>query len=121
MNCSAGKERTGVGVALLMLALGISKEEVKRDFLLSKRYFPYEKELDRIYEKYELDPENPKSRALIEPLLVTRESYIDCVIDYILTNFGTFERFLVEKLQLDDHSIEQLRNTYTIPTSFCAY
>ena len=118
MNCSAGKERTGVGAALLMLALGVSKEEVKRDFLLSKRYFPYEKELDRIYEKYELDPENPKSRALIEPLLVTRESYIDCVLDYILANFGTFERFIVEKLQLDGHSIEQLRNTYTTPISF---
>ena len=118
MNCSAGKERTGVGVALLMLALGVSKEDVKRDFLLSKLYFPYEKELDRIYEKYELDPENPKSKSLIEPLLVTRESYIDCVLDYILTNFGTFEHFLVEKLRLDGHSIEQLRDTYTIPISF---
>ena len=118
MNCSAGKERTGVGVALLMLALGVSKEDVKVDFLLSKRYFPYEKELDRIYEKYELDPENPKSRALIEPLLVTRESYIDCVLDYILTNFVTFERFLTEKLQLDADTIKDLRDTYTISMNF---
>ena len=52
MNCSAGKERTGVGVALLMLAL----RPPKRRFFIVQAYFPYEKELDRIYEKYELDP-----------------------------------------------------------------
>ena len=118
MNCSAGKERTGVGAALLMLALGVSKEDVKGDFLLSKRYFPYKKELDRIFEKYELDPENPKSRVLIEPLLVTRESYIDCVLDYIFTNFGTSKRFLTEKLRLDAENIEQLRDAYTITKTF---
>lgn len=117
MNCSAGKERTGVGVALLMLALGVSKENVRRDFLLSKRYFPYERELNRIYEKYELDPEDPRSRVLIEPLLVTRESYIDCVLDYILINFGTFEDFLRENLGLHADKIAQLRNSYTISKS----
>jgi protein-tyrosine phosphatase len=38
-NCSAGKDRTGVAAALLLTALGVPRETVIQDYLLSNKYF----------------------------------------------------------------------------------
>ena len=37
-NCSAGKDRTGVAAALLLTALGVPRETVIADYLLTNRY-----------------------------------------------------------------------------------
>ena len=38
-HCTAGKDRTGVAAALLLSALGVPREWVMQDFLLTNRYF----------------------------------------------------------------------------------
>ena len=38
-HCTAGKDRTGVAAALLLSALGVSRELVMQDFLLTNRFF----------------------------------------------------------------------------------
>lgn len=37
-HCSAGKDRTGVLSAVLLLALGVSREDVIKDYLLTRRF-----------------------------------------------------------------------------------
>lgn len=37
-NCSAGKDRTGIAAALLLTALGVPRETVIEDYLLTNRY-----------------------------------------------------------------------------------
>nr|WP_314466509.1 tyrosine-protein phosphatase [uncultured Novosphingobium sp.] len=39
-NCSAGKDRTGVSSALLLTALGVPRETVIQDYLLTNQYLP---------------------------------------------------------------------------------
>ena len=38
-HCTAGKDRTGVAAALILLALGVSREDVARDYLLTNDVF----------------------------------------------------------------------------------
>lgn len=38
-NCIAGQDRTGVAAALLLTALGVPRETVIQDYLLTNRYF----------------------------------------------------------------------------------
>lgn len=38
VHCTAGKDRTGITAALVQLALGVSEEDVRNDYLLSNRY-----------------------------------------------------------------------------------
>jgi protein-tyrosine phosphatase len=40
MNCSAGKDRTGLGSALVLSALGVPRETVIADYALSRTYVP---------------------------------------------------------------------------------
>lgn len=48
MNCSAGKDRTGVGSALVLSVLGVPRETVAADYALTQTYTPpgfYEKQM----------------------------------------------------------------------------
>lgn len=38
-HCTAGKDRTGVAAALILLALGVSDQDVRRDYLLTNDVF----------------------------------------------------------------------------------
>jgi protein-tyrosine phosphatase len=38
-HCTAGKDRTGVAAALLLLALGVDRDTVEADFLLTNRHY----------------------------------------------------------------------------------
>lgn len=114
INCSAGKERTGVGAALLLAALGVPRETVLYDFMLSKEYFPAEGELDRVREKYTVLPKGGDDRALLMPLLDTQESYLQSAFDAIDSSAGSTEAFLAENYGLSAAELQRLRDKYTI-------
>ena len=38
IHCTAGKDRTGFAVAMLLHALGVSQEEIERDYLASRAW-----------------------------------------------------------------------------------
>ena len=113
VNCSAGKERTGVGVALLLRALGVPQETVLYDFMLSKIYFPAELEVDRVLKKYGVSNEEGKGAKLIWPLLETRESYLQAAFETIDSVYGSLELFLESCLGLDKTRLGELKRLYT--------
>jgi len=113
LNCSAGKERTGFGVALLLECLGVPRETVLYDFMLSKKYFPVEDEIDRVLQKYGVSNENGEGVKIIMPLLETRESYLNAAFDYIDKYYGCTKAFAKQCLGLDDVDFVRLQNKYT--------
>jgi protein-tyrosine phosphatase len=113
MNCSAGKERTGVGVALLLAALGVPLETIRHDFMLSARYFPAEHEVPRVIEKYHVR-RGEASRAIIWPLLEARASYLDVVLEAIEEDCGSMTAFLESKLGLGAAERARLVAAYTV-------
>lgn len=114
LNCSAGKERTGVGAALLLLALGVPRETILYDFTLSRRYFPAQTELPRALEKYAVKARPGRDVvALMEPLLVTRESYLEVVLAEIDQHYASDADFLQQALGLTPAARAALRDRYT--------
>ena len=113
INCSAGKERTGVGAALVLMALGVPRETVLYDFMLSKTYFPAESELERVYEKYAVSTKGAPAKRLVMPLLETRESYLQSAFDAIDEHFGSGDAFLRQTYGLGDFELKHLKDTYT--------
>ncbi len=116
INCSAGKERTGVGSALVLMALGVPRETILYDFMLSKTYFPAASELGRVYEKYAVSKTGEPARRLVMPLLETRESYLQSAFDAIDEHYASDEAFLGQTYGLGAHELKRLRDTYTEPS-----
>ena len=114
MNCSAGKERTGVGAALLLLALGVPRSTILYDFALSRRHFPAAAEMPRALEKYEVAARPGRDvEALMAPLLYTRESYLECVFETIDQRHGDDASFLAEALGVGPAECARLRARFT--------
>ena len=113
VNCSAGKDRTGFGVALILMALGVPREAIMHDYLLSHKYFSVNKEIKRLISKYQKIYDSRVDEKLLRPLLETRESYLGSALDYIEKHYGTPEQYLLKKFSIDQNSLETLRDTFT--------
>lgn len=109
-HCSAGKDRTGVGCALLLLALGVDRETVIGDYLLSARY---RERLNQAYiEKIKEDIQIPEILSAVDGLLSVRRELIQTSFDAIDKKYGKISFFLEREYGIHTDQIEKWRNLY---------
>ena len=109
VHCAAGKDRTGFAAAIILLALGVPREVVMRDYLLTARFFRPEQELDRLRIKYEL--EHMAAKAIL-PMLEVHEDYLAVALRYIDQNFGSVEGYLARALGVGAAERAELQARY---------
>lgn len=112
MHCSAGKDRTGFGCALLLSALGVSRRTVLDDYLLTNSYYPPEGEVDYMLNKYGHFLKNDADIRGIAPMLEAREEYLRVAFDAIDRNFPDMNAYLVEMFGLNDEARRELAQRY---------
>ncbi|HEX7822924.1 MAG TPA: tyrosine-protein phosphatase [Sphingobium sp.] len=106
-NCSAGKDRTGVAAALLLSVLGVDRETVVQDYLLSNQTFKPAVALGGN------DPHAAAMRSLspdvVKALMGVDRSYIDTAFATVDAYPGGAQGYYREKLGLDAARIARLR------------
>lgn len=113
INCAAGKDRTGFGAAMILAALGVAECDILEDYLLSARYFPIEREMERVRRKYAGGGERKLDDELILPMMQTRAEYLRAGFDEIARTHGSSERFLEDALGIGAAELRVLRDRYT--------
>ena len=109
VHCAAGKDRTGFAAAVILLALGVPRDVVMRDYLLTGRYFTAERELDRLRDKYQL--EHMAAEAIL-PMLEVHEDYLGIALLHIEDNYASVEDYLEQALGLGAAELAELRARY---------
>ncbi|MBB3110716.1 protein-tyrosine phosphatase [Paenibacillus phyllosphaerae] len=111
-HCTAGKDRTGLGSALILLALGVPKETVVEDFLLSNTYrAAYNKAaVDGIVKQMNLTDE--KTIETFKALMEVRKEYINAAFDEMQKSYGSIDGFLTKGLGLTAEKRAQLKKLY---------
>lgn len=97
-HCSAGKDRTGFGAALLLSALGVDRALVMHDYLLSNRY---------LAGKYDAAV---AANPILAPLVAAESVYLQAALDVIDTEFGGMDEYLTQNLDVD---LNKIRTIYT--------
>ncbi len=110
VHCAAGKDRTGFAAALLLTVLGVPREVVLQDYLLSGEYFIAEEQLDYLRAKYGMNLE----ADLLLPVLRVAPEYLQAAFDAIDEEFASFEAYLEEALGVNAAQQEELRRRYLI-------
>lgn len=95
-HCSAGKDRTGVATMLILSALGVDKETIMKDYMLSKEYIKGK------YDSY------LKYYPQIAPLVTVDEKYLNAAYNKIDEKYGSMTKFLTETLGVDLDKMKQL-------------
>nr|WP_211160058.1 tyrosine-protein phosphatase [Aromatoleum aromaticum] len=98
IHCTSGKDRTGFGVALILMALGVSREDIVADYLLSN-----------------LAPRNlrfmvPKGvpESALSALMKVRADYLEASFAAIDEHWSSEQDFLQQAIGLTDRAISQL-------------
>ncbi len=112
VHCSAGKDRTGFAAAIILLALGVPREQVMQDYLLSARYFHPHREIERLKLKYGLED---LSEEAILPMLQVHEAYLLEALDTIDANHHSIEHYLEDELGVGPRELNELRRRYLHP------
>ncbi len=106
-HCTAGKDRTGFGAAIVLLALGVPKEDVIRDYMLTNIYTKDQirKKLIqiRIFSLFRTDPET------VRPLLGVERGFIGAAFNTMEEKYGSIEDYLREELGINDKIRKKLR------------
>ena len=103
-HCSAGKDRTGVVTAVILTALGIDKETIYQDYLLTNEKPLYYKKL-----ALQMDPE---SREIFLDYFQAKKEYLDASFDEINKIYGSFDNFLLECCLVDKNRLNILKDKY---------
>lgn len=110
-HCSAGKDRVGVGTAILLSILGVPEETIREDFMRTNRYMEQELHyMERLLEAQGKDSLEAVQKLQI--LFTVKEAYIDAVFNAIEVKYGTMEHFFRKDLYLTQKSVEDLRDKY---------
>jgi protein-tyrosine phosphatase len=104
LNCTAGKDRTGIGTALVLTALGVPYETVKQDFLLSNGAPGMETLQANLSSPLaKLPPE------VAAPLIGVDGSYLDTAFAQIRRDYGSVEGYMQKELGVGPREIARLR------------
>ena len=105
-HCTGGKDRAGWMTAIVLTALGVPREPVLRDYLLSNDFHRtgYAKlRLDLVKTGIVADPE------LLRPLLEQSATYLGAAFEEADRSYGSFGRFLTYGLEVSQTMLAELR------------
>ena len=105
IHCTSGKDRTGFGAALILLALGASRATVLEDYALTNQY--------RRDLSFMLSRTTPPE--VVRMLTAAQPKYLDAALDAIDAEFGSADAYLEKGLGLSGARREKLRDLLTGP------
>jgi protein-tyrosine phosphatase len=107
IHCTAGKDRTGITIALLLLILGVPEEVVIADYSLSNLYY----EAVRAIVKELVKPLLRLGVTMndLYPLLIANPETLRAALVYLRQKYGSVDAYLREKAGVSDSEIAQLK------------
>jgi len=112
-NCSAGKDRTGAAAALLLTALGVDRETVIADYLLSNQYYKPRPSSAAAGDDATSQMLAALPQELLAVLMGVDRMYLEATFEAIEERHGSVETYLDEVLGVDAAALASLRAQYT--------
>jgi len=122
VNCSAGQDRTGIASSLVLSVLGVPRDLVIEDYLLSSDFRrPLVEQGDVDLEAYMetnafaamIAPYYKDIKAYAPPLVTPAGvPYLAIAFEQIEKDFGTIENFLLQEVGVDAADIAKLKAHY---------
>ena len=108
IHCTAGKDRTGLAAALMLLALGVPEETVIADYTLSNQAFDIlagrmRPEMERLYAF-------GFGEVQVRPFLLAEARTLAGALAHLRRRYGSVEWYLL-RAGLDEATLERLRET----------
>ena len=110
LHCTAGKDRAGFGSAMILTVLGVPREKIIEDYLLTNTYVSDHVESKLLETElktfFRADSDNLRKINLVE------ERYIKAAFDTIDSHWGGMDQYISEGLNLTEEDISKIKDYY---------
>lgn len=106
-HCTAGKDRVGVGTALLLFALGVRREIIIRDFVKTNDYVI--EQVNQVCAQIEKKTGDKGLADCVRVLFTVSETYILRAFSAIELSFGSIDHYLSTRLSVTPEKRDELR------------
>ena len=110
LHCTAGKDRAGFGSAMILTVLGVPREKIIEDYLLTNTYVSDHVESKLLETElktfFRADSDNLRKINLVE------ERYIQAAFDTIDSHWGGMDQYISEGLNLTEEDINKIKDYY---------
>lgn len=116
VHCTAGKDRTGLVIALLQASLGVTSDAISEDYLLSNEGFASREKLEHIVESFGHSMEQADLRMeVLRPLIVVDTFYLKAALNAIEERAGSMQAYFENTLALSVEQQQALRKKMLQP------
>lgn len=107
-HCTAGKDRTGIGAALLLHLLGVPAETIMSDYLASNIYraSDNEKMVQQMVQQMHVKEQVARDISLV------KKEYLNATLAMLVKQYGSINNFLKSAIGLDDGKISMLKSKF---------
>jgi protein-tyrosine phosphatase len=109
IHCTAGKDRTGFAIAIILHTLGIPRETIYADYLISRQHASAERFGGSIEQAFSAAFGFSPSANTIAALVNVEEAYLDTALEEAEALAGSLDAYVRERVGLREDEIEQLR------------
>ncbi|ACT04620.1 tyrosine-protein phosphatase [Paenibacillus sp. JDR-2] len=108
-HCMGGRDRTGVGAALILTTLGVDRGTIIADYLISNETLAPMN--DQLRERMKPHLPEEKIEELMEKMRL-REEFLVAVFNAIEESYGTFEAYLEQEFGINAERRAKLQSHY---------
>ncbi|MEM8616732.1 MAG: tyrosine-protein phosphatase [Pseudomonadota bacterium] len=114
VNCAAGKDRTGILCALTHHALGVPREAIFEDYILTNRAARVDERLPEMARLFNQHINKAYDDAVYQPFVGVDTVFLSAAIETIEAREGSLDEYLSNVLGLDAKARDRLRGRYLI-------
>ncbi len=108
-HCTAGKDRTGIGAALLLSALDVPRATIMDDFMATNAAVDVERMSIVLAQVFSQRSRNKIDPASIRPMLTVEPVFLETTFTAIESEYGSVDNYLRDAIGLTDAKRAQLR------------
>jgi len=109
-HCTQGKDRTGLGAAFILAALGADRRMILQDYHISQEF--YKETFERIAMQLLQNGGDEEDLYVARTFIGANLHCFEDALDLIDRKYGSMKDFLRNQLMVDDEDISRLRERY---------
>lgn len=112
-HCTAGKDRAGFGTVIIQELLGVSREDIQNDYLMTNVYLaPETEQLKNMIFNQRPDADRAILDKAVSYVFEANIDYLDTAYASVEKHFGNFDNYISKALHITPPERERFRDIY---------